>query len=202
MAIDYQNVIYPALISSVRDSVGSQLATYTVQGSTTQVPAVIKKRQKGPRPELTYVTVDIESTKMPSGWLLSSDLEYDPFEDSYTATYQVLYEMYVGFECYGKNSHGILQQYLSEYCIPDGIRYSLQDQAGMSSQKLGEVKIIPRLINTDWEERAKLIISYYVHDVITKTAPCVEETNGTGTFVDHEGNIIKTIDLHASIKTP
>lgn len=192
MAIDFEGTIYPALIQSVRDSIGSSLYQFNTPNGA--YPAIIRKRSDGPRPQLPYVTVDIENIRLPSGWLLNTEVE--DTGSGIITTHQILYEVFVCFECYGDNSTPLLQQYHSEFNVPDGVRSQLKDDAGMSSQYFGQVVSIPEFISTNYEERAKLEISFYVHDVITRTSTYVEAINGSGTFVDFEGNVLKTININ------
>ena len=197
--IDFNNV-YEALITSVSDSIGDQLSVIQSPYSPAR-PSVIRAREKGPRPELSYVTVDLINTRLPSGWLLNTEVERVD-DDLIRTTHHVLYEIFFNFECFSDDAVQLLTQYKSEYQVPDGVRYQIRRDAGLSSQSFSDVQSIPKLLNTDYEERSKLSISYYIHDVIQRESNCIERITGSGVIVDAEGQPIQTIDIDTDKAKP
>lgn len=192
MALDLDN-IYRALRTSISNSVGSRLSQISPPNGS-PYPAIIKARQDGTRPNLHYITMDIEDTIPLSTNGLHTTVDDQTGETIYT----LLYEVYVCLQCYGDEALSILQDYQTYFMIDDGVRYQLQADAGLASQKLGKVKSIPDFLQTNHEERSQLRMSFYVHDNISKGG-YLAVVNGSGQY-EESGDIVKTsiINVDAS----
>lgn len=186
MALDYDN-IYSAIRTSIVDTVGSRLSTLSSPSGS--YPSIIRDRQDGVRPPLPYITIDIEDTILPSGWLLDTTVD-----DNGETCYTILYEVFVGVKAFGDESKSILQEYHSLYCISDGVRNQLRADAGLAPHKMDTVKHIPDFLNTNHEERNLLRLSFYVHDTIV-LGGYADSLTGEGQFLDEEGNVLKNVIL-------
>jgi hypothetical protein len=186
MALDYDN-IFDAIRQSIVDTVGNRLSTInTVDGD---IPAIIRERQDGTRPDLPYVTVDIEDTILPSGWLLDTTVQEDG-----SVRYTILYEIFVAVKAYGDDSKSIMQEYHSLYCIADGVRNQLRADAGLAPHRMDTVQHVPDFLNTNHEERNLLRVSFYVHDEIV-FGGYADSLTGEGQFLDEDGSVLKSILL-------
>lgn len=187
-----RDLIGNAFVGIVKDLVGSRLATLTNPLGTT--PAVIKAREGGYKPDLPYMTVDVANFILPSGWLLHSY-----FDESNVMTYEVLYEMFVDFKCFGNPAQEILQEFHSYLSIP-AITSKIQvDVFGSSLQQQGDVISTPDLLSTKFEEGATLTTSFYIIDTIQDpTGIGIERilnVTGTGTLkTGVNGDITVNID--------
>jgi len=186
MALDFDK-IYGAIKDSVSNTVGSRLSQLTTPNGT--YPAIIRERQDGVRPPLPYVTIDIEDVTLPSGWLLDTTVN-----EAGEVCYTILYEVYVAVKSFGEDSKSILQDYHSFFCISDGVRNQLRQDAALASHKMDTVKNIPDFLNTNHEERNLLRLSFYVHDVIV-LGGYADSLTGEGQFLDEEGNVLKDVTL-------
>lgn len=155
-----EDLIENALVGFVKEMVGSDLATITNPSGTTA--AVIKARSGGPRPDLPYITVDVTNFILPSGWLL-----HQYFNESDELTYEVLYEMFVDFKCFGDQSKDIMRKFHRYLSIPELSDKIKADVFGASIQQQGTVLNTPDILSTDFEEGATLTVSFYIIDTIT-----------------------------------
>lgn len=189
MALDFDN-IYRAIKDSIVNSVGTRLSQMNTPSGT--VPSVIRDRQDGVRPQLPYMSIEIEDVTLPSGWLLNTEVL-----ESGEVCYTMLYEIFVAVKCFGDDSKSILQDYHTRYCIDDGVRHQLQADAGLASHKIAMLKHIPDYLNTNHEERNLFRVSYYVHDTIV-LGGYADSLTGEGQFLDESGNVLKNIvlDVH------
>ncbi len=188
MALDFDN-IYSSLRTSIATSVGNRLSQITPPVGL-PYPAIIKARQDGTRPNHHYITMDIENTIPISTNGLMTQVDDLTGEVCYT----ILYEVFIAIKCYGDEAVSILQDYQTNFIIDDGVRYQLQTDAGMASQKLGNVKSIPDFLQTNHEERSLLRLSFYIHDTISKGG-YLAIINGQGEYKDGE-NVIKTSNIN------
>ena len=187
-----RNLIGNAFVGVVKDLIGSRLSTLTNPSGTT--PAVVKSREGGYKPDLPYVSVDVANFILPSGWLLHSY-----FDESNVMTYEVLYEIFVDFKCFGEDSQEILQEFHSFLSIPIITEKIQTDVFGASVQQQGDVINTPDLLSTDFEEGATLTTSFYIIDTIQDPAGLGVErilnVTGTGTIkTGVNGDITVSID--------
>lgn len=187
-----RGAITAGLIQIVRDIVGSQLSTYEVDGN--DIPAVVSARLEGWKLDLPFMTVDVNNFILPSGWLLHSY-----FDDTDTMTYEILYEMFVDFKCFGNGSQDILRRLHSSFSMSP-IRGRITDEVfGASVQIQGEVISTPDLLSTNYEEGATLTSSFYIietlQDPTGEVLETIEDVVGQGTLITGvDGDIIIDID--------
>ncbi len=192
MALDFEN-IYGAINSSIENTVGGRLSVLTTPQGT--YPSIIRERQDGVRPDLPYIAIDISDVSLPSGWILDTSVNSSTGE----VTYTILYEVFIDVKCFGEDSKSILQDYHSRYCIDNGLRYHLQQDAGLASHKMDVVRSIPDFLNTNHEERNLLRLSFYVHDTIV-LGSYADSLTGEGQFLDGDGNVL--VDVILDINNP
>lgn len=177
--LDYDKM-YEGLIEVTKLSVGSSLSTMKTQTSTT--PSVFRARTGRPQPDLPYITLDLESTILPSGWLLNSYVD----SVSNLPTYEIFYEVFFTWRCFGDNSMGILQQlhsYLSAPSVQGAIREKTPD---LGFHNRGEVLSTPSLATTDYLDSASLTVSFYCTDTIVdplQTGDYILSLEGEGTLI-------------------
>jgi len=165
--IDY-NGFYTELIGAVSDMVGCSLSTIRTETGTRA--SVIRRRTNAPRPNTTFITVDVEDTWLPSGWLLDERLN-----DDNNPEYTILLEMQTVIRCYGKDATQILQGLTSYMTLPN-FRARMKDSTGASISSQGNVRSIPQILSTDYEERSEIIVRWLIHDtLIDLTNNCAEE---------------------------
>lgn len=188
MALDIDN-IYDSVRDTIIYAVGNRLSKLNTPSG--QIPAIIRAREDGLKPEHTYITVDVEDIKLPSGWLLDSDTDSTTGKTKFT----ILYEVYIATTAYGDVSKSVLQEYHARLCFDEAIRAILQDKVGMSIHKLSEIKNIPTLIKTNHEERSLLRLRCYIHDIIEVDGYVSSIGISEGMIYDDVGNLIKNISI-------
>lgn len=177
--LDYDKM-YEGLIQVTKDIVGTLLSTTPLQTGTT--PSVFRDRTGRPQPDTNYITLDLENTILPSGWLLNS---YVDDNNNSLPTYEILYEVFFTWRCFGKNSQSILQQFhsfLSTPTVRDTIRSSTPD---LGFHNRGEVLSTPTLVSTDFLEGASMTVSFYVIDTLVdplQTGDYIVSAEGEGTL--------------------
>lgn len=177
--LDYDSM-YRGLIQTTKDTVGGLLSTTPLQTGTT--PSVSRERTGRPQPDTPYITLDLESTILPSGWLLNSYVD----ETSGLPTYEILYEVFFTWRCFGKNAQSILQQFhsfLSTPTVRDQIRATTPD---LGFHNRGEVLSTPSLVTTDYLEGATLTVSFYCIDTLVdplQTGDYILSAEGEGKLI-------------------
>lgn len=165
--IDYDG-FYKSLIETIADTVGCSLST--INTGTGTRPSVIRERTNAPRPDATFITVDIDRTWTPSGWLLDQKLNADNNPE-----YTIMLAMQTVIKGYGRDSTQILQS-LSSYMTLPNLRNRIKESTGASISSQGEVRSIPQILSTDYEERSEIIVRWLIHDtLIDLTNNCAEE---------------------------
>lgn len=193
--LDYDN-IKTQLVQLTKDLVGNNLATITNPNGNT--PAVIRARQGGGKPDMPFVTVDVSSTILPSGWLLN---RY--FDENDIDTFEVMYEIFCDFRCYGEGSQQILQQMHSLLSLSNTRARlgSLLDTAALVEQ--GTVISTPDLLSTDYQEGALLTISLYIVDVFQdplQNGDFILAAEATGNLITGvDGDIIVDVDTQTPV---
>lgn len=151
--------LYANLISVTKAVVGNRLSTTNTQTGTT--PTVYKHYSSRPKPNLPYITINIDDTILPSGWLLHAGIDDETDKPVYT----VLYEIFVTWRCYGTNSRSILQQLQTSFSMPS-VRQAMNStniEVGIS--KRGTIIDSPDLLSTEWQEGATMSgVSFYIND--------------------------------------
>lgn len=192
-----EDLIENALVGVVKDLVGAKLATITNPSGTT--PAVIKARSNGPRPDLPYITVDVNNFIQPSGWLL-----HKYFDGSDQLNYEFLYEMFVDFKCFGDQSKDIMREFRAYLSIPELSDKFKTDVFGASVQNVGSVLNTPDILSTDFEEGATLTVSFYIIDTLTnpeQEGDYILDINGNGDLKTSVNGDV-SVDIDVSAPTP
>jgi hypothetical protein len=152
------DLMYDGLIATTKAVVGNRLSTTPLQSGTT--PSVSRARTGRPQADTPYITLDLGVTIQPSGEVLDSYLD----EDTNLPTYEILYEVFFTWRCYGEDSESILQQFRSSLITPYTINNILSTTGGLALRAKGEVVPTPTLLSTRFREGSRLTCSFYIVD--------------------------------------
>lgn len=131
----------PLGLSSLKDSVGDS------------IPAVIKSRQKIPRPPFPYIVVDFtESVPLDGSWL--RDVYVD---DDDVIHYVSEHTFIANITCYGEMATTILYT-IQQYLLDDVQRATLRTLTGNNAvyQKMSNIGEKPLFIETDFIDGAEM----------------------------------------------
>ena len=158
--LDY-DLMYQGLIDTTKNVVGHRLSRTPLATGTT--PSVSRARTGRPQVDTPYITIDLGATIQPSGERLDSYLDCD----TGLPTYEILYEVFFTWRCYGENAESILQQFRSTLVTPYTIHNILNTTGGLALREKGTVSPAPTLLSTRYREGSILRCSFYIVDKFT-----------------------------------
>jgi len=158
--LDYE-LMYKGLIDTTKTVVGHRLSTTPLATGTT--PSVSKARTGRPQVNTPYITIDLGATIQPLGETLDSYLDCD----TGLPTYEILYEVFFTWRCYGENAESILQEFRSSLITPYTLNNILNTTGGLAVRNKGTVSSSPSLLSTRYREGSVLRCSFYIVDKIT-----------------------------------
>lgn len=147
--------IHSELVKFTRSIVGNRLSTLP----KTNIPAVIKSRENGYKPDLPYIVIDKGSLILPNHFVLNKYMD-----ENCDIYYEVLYKITFDWKCYGENSNAILSELQSMWSV-ERVRDKLySDVSAMTIIDKGSVFNTPDLLSTKFEEGARVTNGFYVID--------------------------------------
>lgn len=146
---------------------------------------------KGNKPDQPFVTVYVQNTLTPFGWLL------DKYIDEQDRTcYLVAMQVNVMLSCYGKGSHSIITE-LKQRLEFDDNRDLLEQLTGARLSDTGSLPNNYDYLNTDHEQYTPLLISLVLNSVIIDpTGGIIEKVILDGQLKYSELQTIPEITLH------
>lgn len=146
---------------------------------------------KGLKPDHPFITVYVQNTQTPYGWLL------DKYIDELDRTcYVVAMQVNVMVSCYGKDSHGIITEIKQRLEFDDN-RDLLEQLTGARLLDTGSMPNNYDYLNTDHEQFTPLLISLALNSVIIDpTGGIIEKVILDGELKYSELQTIPEITLH------
>ena len=161
MAIDYTG-IRNKFISITRAAVGSSLSTIGPVGG--EIPAVIRRRADGPKPDYPFIDLDILDTADEGSW--ESNHGVDDNGDLFWETHK---QILITLKCYGGDAmdimndlHGYLRQ---AHLVQDDLRSTLSG----SLVAVDNVRLTPIRLTDKFIDGAEINLVFNVVDRITDT---------------------------------
>lgn len=163
------------------------LSNYLATNETPEgdLPAVAKHRFDGLKLPKPFITIDISTITVPSGWLLN---RY--FDDQGNDTYEVMFELFIDWRCYGDNSEAILQHLNTLTSMP-AVRDRLHELAGVTKSRSNQIVSTPDLLSTKHEEGALMVGTFYITDTVVNP---IQASNGWIEFYDSDGVLITGVN--------
>jgi hypothetical protein len=193
MAIDYDGIL-DKFIGVAREALPTELSLI---GATGTLPAVIRARQDGPKPDYPYVTIDVLDTVDESGWLYSETINSND-ETVYETNKQLL----LNYRVYGGNAINLAQK-LHGFFRLNRVLGDIRSTTGGSVVIVDGVDQLPILLAETFLESASFNITFNITDtfVDTQGSDSFNKVVLTGEIFDGTGDP-DPLDVSITVPTP
>lgn len=194
MAIDYDGIL-DKFILVAQEALPTELSLIGVGGN---LPAVIRSRQDGPKPDYPYVTIDVLDTIDESGWLLTETINSND-ETVYETNKQLL----LNYRVYGGNAINIAQR-LHGFLRLNRVLGDVRSTTGGSVVTVDDVDQLPILLADGFLESASFNITFNITDtfVDTQGSDSFTTIHLDGTIFDISTDDPNPLDVDIIVPTP
>jgi hypothetical protein len=194
MAIDY-DAILDKFILVAQEALPTELSLIGVSGT---LPAVIRSRQDGAKPDYPYATIDVLDTIDESGWLYSETINSND-ETVYETNKQLL----LNYRVYGGNAVNIAQK-LHGFFRLNRVLGDIISTTGGSVVTVDDVDQSPILLADTYLESATFNITFNITDTFVDTAGSDSFTTVhlDGTIFDISTDDPNPLDVDIIVPTP
>lgn len=193
MALDY-DAILDKFILVAQEALPTELSLIGVSGT---LPAVIRARQIGTKPDYPYVTIDVLDTADESGWLGSENIN-----SSDETVYETNKSLLLNYRVYGGNAVNISQKLHGFFRI-DRVLGDITNTLGGSVVTLDNVDQLPILLADTYLESASFNITFNITDTF------VDTSTGSFTTIHLDGTVFNLSvedtnpgDIDITVPTP
>ena len=193
MALDY-DAILDKFIDVAREALPTQLSLI---GPSATLPAVIRSRQEGPKPDYPYATIDVLDTVDESAWVLVQTLSSND-EPQYETNKQLL----LNYRIYGGNAVSIAQR-LHGFFRSNRVLGDIRKTLGGSVVTVDDVDQLPILLSDTYLESASFNIIFNITDTFIDTADGSFTTiKVAGDIFDGSRDLDNSLDIDITVPTP
>lgn len=160
MALDYDAILNEFILVA-QQALPTELSLI---GASGDIPAVIRARQAGTKPNYPYVTIDVLDTADESGWLGSEDIN-----SSDETVYETNKSLLLNYRVYGGNAISIAQK-LHGFFRMDRVLGDITNTLGGSVVTLDNVDQLPILLAGNYLESASFNITFNITDTFVDTS--------------------------------
>lgn len=160
MALDY-DLVLDTFIQIARDSVGTELSSIGAVGF--EIPAVIRSRQGGAKPDYPYIQIDILNTAKTSGWKLATGVDDGdiPWVDTH-------YKILMQYTVYGGNANSIAHDLEGYFRLESVLNKISTDTTGQLEDTFNVISL-PSNLATDNLEVAAFNLTFNINDRLSDT---------------------------------
>ncbi len=195
MSIDHDAII-DKFILVAQEALPTQLSLI---GSLADLPAVIRARQSGPKPDYPYATIDVLDEVDESGWLYSETVNVND-----EVVYETNKQLLLNYRVYGGNAMSIANR-LHGFFRLNRILGDIRKTLGGSVVIVDDIAPLPILLTDTFLESASFNITFNITDTFVDSGP-----NGTDTFIKTNltGEIFRDrsdqdpLDVSITVPTP
>jgi hypothetical protein len=194
MALDY-DAILDKFILVAQEALPTGLSLIGVGGN---LPAVIRARQEGSKPNYPYATIDVLDTVDESGWLYSETINSND-ETVYETNKQIL----LNYRVYGGNAVSIAQK-LHGFFRLNRVLGDIRNTLGGSVVTVDDVDQLPILLADTYLESASFNIIFNITDTFIDTLGSDSFTtiHLDGTIFDISTDDPNPLDVDIIVPTP
>jgi hypothetical protein len=194
MALDY-DAILDKFILVAQEALPTGLSLIGVGGN---LPAVIRARQEGSKPDYPYATIDVLDTVDESGWLYSETINSND-ETVYETNKQLL----LNYRVYGGNAVSIAQK-LHGFFRLNRVLGDIRNTLGGSVVTVDDVDQLPILLADTYLESASFNIIFNITDTFIDTLGSDSFTtiHLDGTIFDISTDDPNPLDVDIIVPTP
>lgn len=190
MAIDY-DLILDEFIDIARQALPTELSMI---GPSNNLPAVIRARQPGPKPDHAYVTIDVLDTQDVNGWIKERYLD-----ESNQMVYETSKYLLLNYRVYGGNAINIANKLHGYFRFQNTLDQIRENTGGALAQTF-EVTQLPVLLADKYIESASFNFRFDIVDRFVETggSDYFDNTHITGElFRDEDDPSPLSIDVIA-----
>lgn len=159
MAINY-DAILDKFILVAQEALPTQLSLI---GVSANLPAVIRARQDGPKPDYPYATIDVLDTVDESAWLGSENIDSNDL-----TVYETNKNVLLNYRVYGGNAVSIAQRLHGFFRI-NRVLGGIRSTTGGSVVTVDDVDQLPILLADTYLESASFNIVFNITDTFVDT---------------------------------
>ena len=180
MSLDYDGIL-DKFILVAREALPTQLSLIGPSGT---LPAVIRARQKGPKPDYPYVTIDVLDTIEESGWLTNTHI--DSNDDTVVETNK---QLLLNYRVYGGNAINIAN-ILHGFFRLNRVLGDVRNTLGGSVVSTLDIDQLPILLADDFLESASFNIIFNITDTFVDSSgsDAFDTVNLDGELFDEAGD--------------
>lgn len=154
MSLDYDGIL-DKFILIAQEALPTELSFV---GAAADEPAVIKMRQKGPKPDYPYVTIDILDTIDESGWLSSSFIDSNDF-----TVYETNKQLLINYRVYGGQAINLANTLYGFFRL-NRVLGDIRSTLGGSVVSTTDIKQLPNLLADEYLESASFNLIFNITD--------------------------------------
>jgi hypothetical protein len=193
MSLDYDGIL-DKFILVAQEALPTELSLI---GINSDLPAVIRARQTGPKPDYPYVTIDVLDTIDESGWLTNTHI--DTNDDTVVETNK---QLLINYRVYGGNAINIANSLYGFFRL-NRVLGDVRSTLGGSVVSTSDIDQLPILLADEFLESASFNLIFNITDTFTDTSgsDAFDKVNLDGELFDSAGSPVLP-NISITVPTP
>jgi hypothetical protein len=193
MSLDYDGVLDKFLLVA-QEALPTQLALI---GVNSDLPAVIRARQDGPKPGYPHVTLDVLDTIDESGWLTETYID----SNDYTVV-ETNKQLLLNYRVYGGNAINIANSLYGFFRL-NRVLGDIRSTLGGSVVSISDIDQLPILLADKYLESASFNLVFNITDTFVDSSgsDAFDTVNLEGELFDNAGDPVLP-DVSITVPTP